>query len=380
MTDLRLSVDLEHPAELVWRALTDRRLLSLWFVPTDLAAVQGGVFRAVPPPGLAGFTGPFDVDVIEVSEPDRLVLRWRGDELHSDVTWELTPAAEGCRLLVGQTGFFGVKGTQRRRELGRTYQVLFGERLPATLDRLARGEIDLSRASVDLRAAIPRRRDRIRAAAGRSGLAGDGRQRLLSLVAAVVLVILVSTATAVLMVNQGGGPVRPPDQAHGPGTALQPGTIEAMARVPSGGGTPPPPPGQSWRPAPVTPTPIPIVSAVPEPSEIAIEDLTAGYKTIALLGLGGFDTEVTVRNPGLVAVTGWSVVLTMLGDRSVVNRSPTVVAANQEGATVTLIPVGSARTLPAGGTVTFTIRFPALLALGKAVKSCTIDGRACTKA
>jgi uncharacterized protein YndB with AHSA1/START domain len=382
VTELQLSVDLLHPPERVWWALTDPRLLSLWFVATDLTAVQGGVFRAFPPPGLAGLTAPFDVDVVEVSEPTRLVLRWRGDHLYSDVTWELTRSAQGCRLAITETGFFGVRGAQRQRDLGRTYQVLFGERLPATLDRLASGEIDLDQAQLDLRVAMPRRRDRA-AVVGARVLAGDGRLRLLSLAGAAVLVVLLSTAIAVLMTSDSVRPQPPIDQAHGPGTALQPGSSESVPTTPSASANPS---GGNPQPGPLPgaiPTALVSVLPVPlfrPPSAVVSAELTAGYKTIVLLGLGGFDTQVTVRNPSSVVSTGWTVVLTMPADRSVVNRSSTVVAMKQEGVTVTLTPVESVRAVPPGGTVTFTIRFRALLATARAVKSCTVDGRACTAA
>jgi hypothetical protein len=97
---------------------------------------------------------------------------------------------------------------------------------------------------------------------------------------------------------------------------------------------------------------------------------SATYKTLALLGLGGFDTEVTVSNPGH---TSWQVLLTMPADRQVENRSTDLVKMQQTGTSVTLTPVSAS-----AGTVTFTVRFPALLALGKSVTACTIDGRACS--
>jgi hypothetical protein len=54
------------------------------------------------------------------------------------------------------------------------------------------------------------------------------------------------------------------------------------------------------------------------------------------------------------------------------NRSTAVVKMVQEGTKVTLTPSGAP-----GKSASFTIRFPALLALGKAVTSCTVNGRPC---
>ncbi|GAA1397671.1 SRPBCC domain-containing protein [Catellatospora coxensis] len=135
MTVLRLDVELPYPVELVWQALTDRRLLGQWFLQTDFMPVAGGVYHAFPGTDLPGFTAPFDVDVVEVVGPTRLVLRWRGEQLHADVVWELSTVAGGSRLRVSQTGFFGIGGQVRRAELQRAYATMFEQRLPALLAR-----------------------------------------------------------------------------------------------------------------------------------------------------------------------------------------------------------------------------------------------------
>lgn len=106
--------------------------------------------------------------------------------------------------------------------------------------------------------------------------------------------------------------------------------------------------------------------------------LVASYKTNALLGLGGFDTEITVRNPGGSARVGWTVELTMPDATAVENRSPDLVKVRQQAEVVTVTPVTAE--VPAGETITFTIRFPALLAINQSVEACTIDGQACTAA
>ncbi|WP_155369687.1 cellulose binding domain-containing protein [Catellatospora vulcania] len=135
MTVLRLDVELPYPVELVWQALTDRRLLGEWFLQTDLMPVPGGVYRAFPAADLPGFTAPFDMDVIEVVGPTRLALRWRGEQLHADVVWELSTVVGGSRLRVSQTGFLGIAGQVRRAELQRAYATMFEQRLPALLAR-----------------------------------------------------------------------------------------------------------------------------------------------------------------------------------------------------------------------------------------------------
>jgi uncharacterized protein YndB with AHSA1/START domain len=378
VTELRLDVDLPHPRARVWRALTEQRLLREWFVPTDLAPHPGETFRAFPPPGLAGLATPFDLDVVEVAAQQRLAMHWRDDHTHTEVAWELSDHGAGTRLTLTQAGFFGVDGARRRLELRRSYQFMFGEQLQLTLNRLASDEVDPGGVPADLHAAIPRRRES--APPDPAPLdeppAGSRRLRLLSLAGAVVLVVLASTAVAAMIGGNGADPGRDPQTEYG----LDSGVQAPAATDPSAGsGTPRPgsSPGaipSSGGSAQASGTPLPEASG----SVAATAPLAASYKTIALLGLGGFDTEVTVSNPGPAAREGWTVVLTMPAEKTVENRSSGAVSLAQSGTTVTVTPVGTARTLAADGSVTFVVRFPALLALGQSITACTVDGTACT--
>ncbi|WP_051367378.1 SRPBCC domain-containing protein [Hamadaea tsunoensis] len=144
MSEIVLDVDLPHPPERVWRALTDPDVLAGWFMSTDLVARTGGRHQAYPA-GTPGFTGPFDIEVDEVIPVERLAMRWTGDQLHAQVVWELERTGAGCRLHVAQSGFLGVNGTVRRRELRRAYAEMFEDRLPRELDRLAQREIPRQR-------------------------------------------------------------------------------------------------------------------------------------------------------------------------------------------------------------------------------------------
>jgi hypothetical protein len=191
----------------------------------------------------------------------------------------------------------------------------------------------------------------------RLNLAPERRVRLISIIGSAVLVVLIATAVAVAINS------RPPldsaptgdGDSHGLQTAAQsglPGSSPMPQARPSNSPTPAAPP-----------------SAGAGPSGVS-GGTTASYKTIALLGLGGFDTEVTVSNPGGAA---WKVVLTMPEDRAVENRSSDLVKMVQSGTTVTLTPASAS-----AQKVTFIVRFPALLALGKSITACTVDGRACS--
>lgn len=332
MTGLRLHVDLPHPRGLVWRALIEARLLSEWFQP-----VVG--WRVFPTDELPSFA-PFDLELVSAEPPRRLVQQWRGDDFLSEVTWELTTTREGCRISLNQTGFLGSEQAGRRDELLDGYRVMLQERLPATMERLAQG------------AAIKPLRPRPRPTPGDTFRLG-----LLSLIGAMILVVLTVTASAVWL-HRGQTVAAEARPSYGLGTGTQPGVVLPPT-------TPTPSPS---RPSPAH-RPTPSGSSMKIPSV----PLVASYRTVALLGLGGFDTEITVRSPSGDAHRGWSVVLTMADETPVQNRSPGVVTMRQDGQTVTLAPV------EATGEVTFVVRVPALLALGKSIEACTIDGKPCAR-
>jgi uncharacterized protein YndB with AHSA1/START domain len=136
VTEIRFDVDLDHPPERVWRALTDPRHLSEWFLPVTVDPTDRTRLR-LRPDRVDGFTGPVDVLVVDAEAPSRFVTRWQGDELHVRVAMTITPVGAGSRLTFVQRGFLGRRGTLRRRVLRATYGRMFGERLPPMLDRIA---------------------------------------------------------------------------------------------------------------------------------------------------------------------------------------------------------------------------------------------------
>lgn len=184
-------------------------------------------------------------------------------------------------------------------------------------------------------------------------LRSDRRTRLISLAGAAVLAVLVATAAAVwVSARPGRFPVGGHDDPYGLNTGAQAGASASSSP---------------------TATAIPWRGSSPSPSAAAATSRTSAvFKTIAVLGLGGFDTEVTVSNPG---GTSWSVLLTMPEDKPVQNRSGGVVKMEQRGTGVTLTPVD-----PGALTAVFVVRFPDLLALGKSITACTVDGRPCSAA
>jgi uncharacterized protein YndB with AHSA1/START domain len=292
VTEIRIDVDFGHGPDLVWRTLTDRRLLSRWFMLTDLEPVQGSRFQLIPE-ALPGFDGPIDGDLTDLVPARRVGMRWRGEQLHARVTWALTPTPDGCRLTVTQSGFLGVRGTARRRELLSTYHHLFGVRLLAVLDALARGD-----EPVALPPPPP-----ATGAAPRHGR----RRQILAVAAAALLIALVGVLVSNL-----------PSETSEPAAA---GTTGAGSPVASHGPTSAPaatatrrPPGR-WPSAPVT-TPAPGRTAGPSTPAAtgatlaAPAELSARYTTVstALLGYRG---EIAVENSGGTAAAGWTVTITV---------------------------------------------------------------------
>jgi uncharacterized protein YndB with AHSA1/START domain len=136
VTEIRFDVDLDHPPERVWRALTDPRQLGEWFSPIDVDRTDTNKLR-LRPSGLDGLTGALDARVIAAEAPTRLVMRWQGEDLHVRVAISIAETSDGARLTFVQRGFLGRRGTLRRRVLRTTYGRVFAERLPRALDRFA---------------------------------------------------------------------------------------------------------------------------------------------------------------------------------------------------------------------------------------------------
>jgi uncharacterized protein YndB with AHSA1/START domain len=433
VSEISLDVDLPHPPERIWRALTDRRLLDEWFMQSDMEPREGATFRAFPL-GIAGFTGPFEIDLIEVAAPRRIRLRMRGEQLHADMTWDIEPQEQGSRLRVSQSGFLGVNGTLRRRELRRSYHRLFAEALPAILERIAAGEVDLGGGSVEaLHTAIPRQRAQqhpvgtakvpVRPVAPLSPLGDsaplareDDRPPVTAAAPAPTeplprrapsqqlapprrrrrgLAILVTSAMVAALLGWlwatrprasdpvAGEPIdvpRIPGQAVQPGDGVNPTPLFSVAPSPGSTGGVITVPGSSGSPAPGSssgpnqPTPTPSAAA----SAGSPVPLTAGYSTETSHGLLGIGyvakVTTTVRNPGTVAHTGWTMVMTIPDGAELDNKSPNLVTITISGGTVTISVAGD-------GKVVFVFQFSggSLLGLGTgSVTSCTIDGKQCS--
>jgi uncharacterized protein YndB with AHSA1/START domain len=96
--------DLPHPAEKVWRALTQGALLEDWLMPNDFEPVVGRrfSFRTQPMPHWDGVVAG---EVLAAEPPKRLSYSWVGGGLDTVVAWTLTAIDGGVRLRMEQSGF-----------------------------------------------------------------------------------------------------------------------------------------------------------------------------------------------------------------------------------------------------------------------------------
>ncbi|GAA0729578.1 SRPBCC domain-containing protein [Dactylosporangium roseum] len=136
MTEIRVDVDLEHPPALVWRALTTARLVTDW-LPTSRFLVRDNgtfTFRAE---RLEGLEDPVEGEIVVSDAPNRLVMRWAAENLHTVVALTIEELDSGSRLTMTQSGFLGPQGTMRRRVLLSTYNSLLEGPFKATLARVA---------------------------------------------------------------------------------------------------------------------------------------------------------------------------------------------------------------------------------------------------
>jgi uncharacterized protein YndB with AHSA1/START domain len=139
---LHVAREYPHPPELVWRALTEPELIGAWLMKTDFVPALGHRFtlRTDPAPG---FDGVVHCEVLELDAPRRMRWRWRGGPLDTEVAFTLSSVAvgavEGTRLEVEHTGFEGLAPVLVSFILGAGNRRIYGRRLPAVLDRLARG-------------------------------------------------------------------------------------------------------------------------------------------------------------------------------------------------------------------------------------------------
>jgi uncharacterized protein YndB with AHSA1/START domain len=354
VSDVQITVDLPASVEVVWSALTERRWLGEWFMPTDLAPVAGGVYRAFPLPGLSGFTAAFHIDVVEVLAPQRLVMRFRGEQLHADVRWELTEVGDKSRLLVSQAGFLGLEGERRRAEILSTYEFLFRQRLPALLARLAAEDVapaqGIASAAV-VRAPLPVPRE------DTPKEKPHWRVGVLSILGSMILTVLVASTIATMLLSRPDVPPGVATSARGPATAVQPGVSAAW------------PPGASRAASGLAAQP----NFSPSNSTVVALTLAASYRTDENYELGYIGAITIQAGPEVIAE--WTATIE-LPQGATVTSAWDQINYRQNGHRVTFTPGPAHQTVSAGAQYTFFFQVGEEVDLGMPV-SCSVNEVPC---
>ena len=135
MTDaVMMELDLRHPPEKVWRALTDPALLAEWLLPVtgfDLAPGTAFTMKAQPQPGWDGLVNG---RMLEIEKHRKLSYTWVVGDIDTVVTFALTPTASGTHLSLVQSGF---KPDQKRNLGGAKYGwKMMTEKLAGVLEKI----------------------------------------------------------------------------------------------------------------------------------------------------------------------------------------------------------------------------------------------------
>lgn len=389
MAVIRLEVEVAHPPQCVWRALTDARLLSSWLMATDFYPQAGTAFT-LHPTDLTGLPEPISGELVEVTEPHRIVMVWQAEQLHTRVTWELTATPGGTTLHITQTGFIGPRAAMRRHELLATYRMLFSQRLPQLLDRLARGQPS--------HAPAPHRPDPAPGSPAAAVPVLPSWVRFAAIGATTA--VLAVTGLAALSSAAEPEPVGVPplgEARPGLGQGVQPGETPSWPPTGADGAGFPPasaagspshahPSGSPPRAPDATPSrsaedaaeppddPPTAPGSPPAASPKLAATMSTSTSGLPLLGLGGLEVTVVVSNSGPADADGWEVVMDV-GNQQV--RGVSGAHHEQAGSVARFTALGTGPA--AGQTASFTFHLPHPLLLGsaRAPSSCTIDGQPC---
>jgi hypothetical protein len=212
---------------------------------------------------------------------------------------------------------------------------------------------------------------------------GRGVSRYVLLVG--VLAALAGTALLVVVVMRApGDPTPPPDPAAAlPGLRPSPAGPSIAGPATPGASVPGSPPGATA--AGRTPTASPPTSAVSVPgapgsagvTENARAPLSASYRTAsATAGLLGYQTTVTVANPGTTGKTGWVLTVTLPRPTLLVSGVKGA-TATQNGSVWTFVPDSTTSAVPAGGSVQVVFGVHGATLIDAAPQDCRIDGNPC---
>ncbi|WP_422739292.1 cellulose binding domain-containing protein [Micromonospora sp. WMMD729] len=360
MIEIGAHVDLSHPSDRVWLALTDRELLGRWFAEADM--VEGVPDRLLlHTADLPGFDADVEVEVTERRVPELLALRCDEAGRLTELTCAVTATSQGSRLVVREVPTHGGWSDEQRDAREQQVRQAFTVRLPAILDWLAFQQVDLRRGEAGLTTELPV-----------ISAPGPARRRRRTVVVGLAGV-LVAAGTVAWLTLPGD-----PDQVAGPAPSSTPSTplpslVEAAATTAPPKATTSPRPSRSVTPTGVRPTRTPSAKPSPTPTPTGPPPpppLVARYDTDSSR-LFGYTGEVVVDNPGPAPVEQWTVVVTLAEGSSVDDVDGADWSRDGQALTFT----GAA--VPAGGSR--TIRFDVRDSRPKArePESCTVGGNPC---
>ncbi len=96
--------EMPHPAEKIWRALTQGPLIEEWLMKNDFQPVVGHQFSFHSTP-VPGWDGIIQSEVLTIEPNSKLSYSWGTMGTTSLVTWTLTPTKGGTHVRMEQTGF-----------------------------------------------------------------------------------------------------------------------------------------------------------------------------------------------------------------------------------------------------------------------------------
>ncbi|MET7705872.1 cellulose binding domain-containing protein [Micromonospora sp. NPDC005413] len=357
MIEIGAQVDLSHPPDRVWLALTDRELLGRWFAEAE--TMEGVPDRLlVHTAGLPGFEANVEVEVTEQRVPELLALRCDEAGRLSEATFAITATKQGCWLEVREVRTHGAWSAEQHEPREQQLRQALTVRLPAILDWLAFQQVDLRRSDGGMTAELP-----LIGAFGK----GRARRRRRQIAAVLVSVAVVGAVAAWVALPTESNQSAAPPSAPSPSSSV---TAAAPAATPRA--TPSVRPSRTAasatarpsRSASVKPSPTP-TSAPPPP-----QPLTARYDTDSSR-LFGYTGEVVVDNPAATPVGDWVVVVN-LAEGSTVDDADGA-DWRQDGRAVTF--TGAA--VPAGGSQTFRFDVRDNRPKAREPEACTVGGNPC---
>ncbi|WP_229402375.1 SRPBCC family protein [Micromonospora okii] len=369
MTEIGAQVELSHPADRVWRALTDRELLARWFTEAEPVPGRPGQLLLYTA-GLPGFDSAVDAEVTGRWEPESLVLRCHEAGRRTVLTCAVTPTAEGCRLAVRETLEHGAWPVEQRVRREESYRQALTGRLPAILDWLAFQQVDLGGHDLTATAEIPVTELGAAPAANR-------RSRRTALVAVLGGGALATGLAAWALLPAGSEHAAAPAPTTPPApSAVAVGTSGPARTAPSA--RPTPTATRSARPSRApspssspSATPSASPSRTPSPTPSPTPALRARYETVTTRFFG-YAGEVVVDNPAGTDARDWRLVVTLARGAAVVDADGA--QWRQDGRSVTFtgpaVPGGRSRT------IRFEVRGGDHRA-AKAPEGCAVDDRPC---